>query len=458
MDTNPQEWKPNGAKIVTIDNCPELEGTFDPLFEISESGLPRVMAEPPQRVAPLSWGYPDDAEADSVRGWVKVTDLGQSVMTNCPLPNDAALEAAFWGGRLWLRLVGGEADIRRGSYDDDSESPLEETAAGGAQCCVSEAWMPEGAEGGIMPLLTIVPMEKRDTLLKPNGNWNTALSAGILAQFCYPDSKLYAVWVRIYVFLSGGSIAFYTDVKEHDKPGEVMPLTFQGNAIFDVSAENGDDTENDDIQELGSGEAFEGQLFTIGLDSLPGEAGNPHRHPEICICAHNGQTLGMIPGHRDANNYIFEHNNIDVPALLDECTCSLASRSMSYYGGDAWQENDEFFFMLWPGNICNPDPQAWREARRQKALGPGSDLGDVNDIAFGGRVPSLYFTEKEWAQARGLPTGWDIVADPWRKITGNTYDNDGDKLHIVIFGTQHDGTLAIVSNFVPLSLNHWMNA
>lgn len=166
--------------------------------------------------SPLAWGGMDDDEYDSVEGWVVVTDLdgagGEHIQ--------GRLLAAYWQGRIWLKLIEGNAAPGGSGGVEKPDGAGFVGAAGVKGCTVRAPGRP------VLPQVFICPMEARDRWLKTDGGqWRGDLNWEVVANFTYhPDSKVIAekddgsgAWgwknyyrVTIWLIACGNVLVFYT--------------------------------------------------------------------------------------------------------------------------------------------------------------------------------------------------------------------------------------------------------
>lgn len=137
--------------------------------------------------APLAWGSCKDEGYAQVRGWVAVTDLDGAGGTQVP----GRLLAAYWQGRVWLRMVADEGEVEDGD-------------AGGEEVPCGAGYVGTAGGGGlvvdapgraVLPQLVICPMESREVCLKTaDGRWRADVWWEVVGNWCYHLGP--EVWVE----------------------------------------------------------------------------------------------------------------------------------------------------------------------------------------------------------------------------------------------------------------------
>lgn len=174
-------------------------------------------------VAPVAWGAEDDADYGNVTGWVVVTDLAGSKDGD-----GAALEgrllAAYWGGRIWLKLqAGGAEDDAPESAGPEEISHPDGSAHVGA--CGDEGLAAAAPLRPVYPPFYICPMQERESYLKTTGGqWRADVDWEVLANYSYVEHKKWILYdsnadavvfasdrlTTIWMIPVGNVICFYT--------------------------------------------------------------------------------------------------------------------------------------------------------------------------------------------------------------------------------------------------------
>lgn len=127
--------------------------------------------------APLAWGSCNDEGYGSVAGWVTVTDLDGAGGEHVP----GRLLAAYWQGRVWLRIVADEGEVEDGAGGQEVPSGAGYVGTAGGGGLVVDA--PGRA---VLPQLVICPMESREGCLKTaDGRWRADVWWEVVANWCY---------------------------------------------------------------------------------------------------------------------------------------------------------------------------------------------------------------------------------------------------------------------------------
>lgn len=182
-------------------------GEAAPMFTVGADGLPDTTAGGGAVGAPLEWGEHEHAAA--VQGWQTVTDLdgqGGSVIPGC-------LQAAYWQGRLWLRLLTTAAAEAADTTADITPAPQGEDGGGCIGTASADGFGTEGASRPTPPALYICPQEARAGFLCPGGAWRTDIHWEVLANYSYTPSAELPGWdirVTLWVIPVGNVLCFYT--------------------------------------------------------------------------------------------------------------------------------------------------------------------------------------------------------------------------------------------------------
>lgn len=200
-----KEWdEDSGSYAVQADRT----GEAAPLFTIGEDGEADTTMGGGAIAAPLEWG--EHEKADDVKGWQTVTDLdgaGGHVIPGC-------LQAAYWQGRLWLRLL----TSYPGSPAEDEQPDFAPAQPGedGSGCIGTAAESGLGTDAATLaatPALYICPQEARDGFLRADGAWRTDIRWEVLGNYSYTPSAEMPGWdirVTLWVIPVGNVLCFYT--------------------------------------------------------------------------------------------------------------------------------------------------------------------------------------------------------------------------------------------------------
>lgn len=127
--------------------------------------------------APPAWGSCKEEGYGSVAGWVTVTDLDGAGGTQVP----GRLLAAYWQGKVWLRIVAGEEEVEEGEGAQEVPSGAGYVGTAGGGGLVVDA-----PGRGVLPQLVLCPMESRDACLKTaDGRWRADVWWEVVANWCY---------------------------------------------------------------------------------------------------------------------------------------------------------------------------------------------------------------------------------------------------------------------------------
>ena len=208
---NPGSYAEEGDSWVV----PPGSGIAYPVASVQACGLPSSRLGGAPAYAPLAWGSMTAAEYDQVTGWQEVTDLdgagGQYIA--------GRLMAAWWGGRIWLKLT------TSASTDDTADDAAEPSSGAGYVGTVSSCDLPTDAPGrAVLPQLYICPMDARENYLKTEqGVWRADVWWEVLANYSYhPEEGVFrplesggfaykqAIRVTIWAVSCGNVLAFYT--------------------------------------------------------------------------------------------------------------------------------------------------------------------------------------------------------------------------------------------------------
>ncbi len=190
-------------------------GIAYPVATAQACGLPSTRLGGAPAYAPLAWGSMAAAEYEQVTGWQVVTDLdgagGQYIA--------GRLMAAWWGGRVWLKLTT-ETSSAEGA-EDAAEPPSGAGYVGMASSCDLPADAPSRA---VLPQLYICPMDAREDYLKTEqGAWRADVFWEVLANYSYhPEEGVWqalesggyaykqAMRVTIWAVACGNVLCFHT--------------------------------------------------------------------------------------------------------------------------------------------------------------------------------------------------------------------------------------------------------
>lgn len=170
-------------------------GIAYPVTGAETSGLPSSRLGGAPAYAPPAWGSMAAQEYANVTGWQVVTDLdgagGQHIA--------GRLMAAYWSGRLWLKITGDNAPVTA-----DAETQNEQQSGAGYLGTAGIGGLPTDAPSrAVTPQLYICPMAIRDNYLKTDqGTWRADVWWEVLANYSYHPEP--GVWQSV----DGGGWAF----------------------------------------------------------------------------------------------------------------------------------------------------------------------------------------------------------------------------------------------------------
>lgn len=151
---------------------------------------------------PPAWGAEDDPDREKVDNWTEVADLGSSV--------PGVLNAAIWGGRLWLKIT--ESAITPTESVDDwsalTEAPMTQPI-----CAVAESGLPTSNSRPVYPGWSVCPKADAESLLKTSGGqWRGDVEWCPLCSFQVykgDPSVQSPWWVTLWLVVVGDTLVFW---------------------------------------------------------------------------------------------------------------------------------------------------------------------------------------------------------------------------------------------------------
>lgn len=162
---------------------------------------------------PPAWGAEDDPDRERVDNWTEVADLGSVV--------PGVLNAAIWGGRLWLKIT--ESAITPtesgGDWSELTETPMTQPLG-----AVDENGFPTSNSRPVFPGWSVCPKEDAESLLKTaGGQWRGDVEWCPLCSFqFYKDDPAVGAspwWVTVWLVVVGDTLVFYTTESERSGTG-----------------------------------------------------------------------------------------------------------------------------------------------------------------------------------------------------------------------------------------------
>lgn len=162
---------------------------------------------------PPAWGAEDDPDRERVDNWTEVADLGSVV--------PGVLNAAIWGGRLWLKIT--ESAITPtasgGDWSELTETPMTQPLG-----AVDENGFPTSNSRPVFPGWSVCPKEDAGSLLKTaSGQWRADVEWCPLCNFNYYTADpfwddAHPIWVTVWLVVVGDTLVFWTT--EGNAPGK----------------------------------------------------------------------------------------------------------------------------------------------------------------------------------------------------------------------------------------------
>lgn len=177
----------------------------------------------PPCAAPLAWGAEASPDYARVEGWAVVADLGDRT----PAGRQAGLApgrllAAYWGGRLWLKLQAGSGEAAPGDGGAGAEQAAEPLPdGGGALGAAGEEGFADNAPArAVCPPFHICPMGSSEAFLRDaDGLWRADVAWEPLANFSAHGTAPFIaedgsvgndLRITIWVIPVGNILCFYT--------------------------------------------------------------------------------------------------------------------------------------------------------------------------------------------------------------------------------------------------------
>ena len=407
----------------------------------------------------VAWGGADDADYPRVTGWVAVTDMDGKGGTLVP----GFLQAAWWGGRLWLRY---SKELSGGGGDAEAEEDAE-AVYGAAGTMVDGVLRTREHERG--PALLVVPMSERESWLKRDGQWRADVPWEVMALYGVHPSGAWYRWdeeddtaymepevrVTIWMVPIGRAICFMTTSSDKYYFSEKLAYLEPVAQRLKYSEFGRDyDATVDELTEKGPHMAFEAAL-------LPWEA--EKCEPWTGVSEADGWSLGS-----EADSMCCARFADGVPMQRRAAyyrPVSVCSRFHDSSSCGMYQATTGFTVL--PG-----DPEAEFEDRLKDILGaPVESWLDALEYAMtkgllGGDMVSLYETAQDYrfdpdsVEGLGLSAGyaagywvrsaeqWPPIAEPYRVTLRAEVETIGARpLYIVMAGTEVDNVLLTASMF-----------
>lgn len=161
---------------------------------------------------PPAWGAENDPDRELVDNWQAVSTLGSTVQ--------GVLNAAIWGGRLWLKITPTAlTPTGGGDWQPLTDTPLMQPIAE-----ADESGFATANSRPVFPGWSICTMEDAESLLKTaGGQWRGDVEWCPLCSFqlykADPAQGALPWWVTVWLIVVGDTLVFYTTESERNGTG-----------------------------------------------------------------------------------------------------------------------------------------------------------------------------------------------------------------------------------------------